>query len=236
MNELSSAARRPIFSGKVGATKFVVGSALMLLVIAFTVLVVRRRAEAVKEPLPFISRMDPFSLVDQRGKAFGLTDLDGKIWVADFIFTNCQAACPMLTTRMRALQKHVEEREQSLGTKLPIRFVSFSVDPEVDTPEKLAAYATKWGVDQERWSFLTGPLDEVNRAVVRGLKIHFEKGATDDPGKSLTRDTKSAFDVMHGEHFVIVDGQRRIRGYFQTDPSGMTELQAALASLIAETN
>jgi protein SCO1/2 len=226
VTELSSAARRPLLSGKVGATRFKIwGSALLLLAIAVTVFAIRRRVATSTEPLPLIGRIDPFSLVDQRGQPFGLADLDGNIWVADFIFTGCQAACPMLTSRMRTLEKHVEEREQALGKKLPIRFVSFSVDPEVDTPEKLAAYASKWGARPERWSFLTGPLDEVNRAVIRGLKIHFEKGATD---------TGSAFDVMHGEHFVVVDGQRRIRGYFQTDPSGMTELKAALASLVAE--
>jgi protein SCO1 len=184
----------------------------------------RRRAARPPEPQPVLGRMEAFSLFDQRGKTFQLEDLDGTIWVADFIFTACQAACPMLTSKMRALQKHVEERERSLGQKLPIRLVSFSVDPEVDTSDKLAAYATKWGADQDRWFFLTGSLAEVNAAVTRGLKIPFEKGGADT----------SAFDVMHGEHFVVVDGHRRIRGYFETDPAGMARLKTALDSLLSE--
>jgi protein SCO1/2 len=222
--ELSQAAEgRSPLAGKLGARLRIFALATLIAAVAFAVFAVRRRSAASSDPLPYIGRIDAFSLVDQRGKPFGLADLGDDIWVADFIFTGCQAACPMLTSRMRALQKHVEEREQALGKRLPIRFVSFSVDPEVDTPEKLAAFATKWGADPARWSFLTGPLAEVNRAVVRGLKIHFEKGTE-----------TSAFDVMHGEHFVVVDGEHRIRGYFQTDPPGMAELKAALAALVAE--
>jgi protein SCO1 len=224
---LSSTARRSLllhrFSGTAVRGK-VWSLVLLALVVAVALVSWRRRAARAPEPQPVLGRMEAFSLYDQRGKVFQLEDLDGTIWVADFIFTACYAACPMLTSKMRALQKHIDEREQSLGQKLPIRLISFSVDPEVDTPDKLAAYATKWGADESRWFFLTGPLSEVDRAVTRGLKIPFEKGGADT----------SAFDVMHGEHFVVVDGKRRIRGYFETDSAGMTRLKTALESLLSE--
>ena len=210
-------------SGIIGRHR-VAGLVVLALLVSIAFVAVRRRLARPAEAPPVLGQLDSFSLYDQRGRQFTEQDLDGSIWIADFIFTGCQAACPMLTSKMRALQKHVEERERTLGRKLPIRLVSFSVDPEVDTPDKLAAYATKWGADQERWSFLTGPLAEVNRAVTRGLKIPFEKGGADT----------SAFDVMHGEHFVVVDGARRIRGYFETDPPGIAQLKAALESLLAE--
>jgi protein SCO1/2 len=226
---MSSAARRPPLTARLSAAalRSKLGGVMMLLLavaISFAVVAWRHRGARLSEPPPVLGRMEPFSLYDQRGKTFQLGDLEGTVWVADFIFTSCQAACPMLTSKMRALQKHVEEREAVLGHKLPIRLVSFSVDPEVDTPDKLAAYAAKWGADQERWVFLTGPLADVNRAVVRGLKIPFEKGGADT----------SAFDVMHGEHFVVVDGKRRIRGYFETSLEGMDDLKAALESILAE--
>jgi protein SCO1/2 len=224
---LSSTARRSAFAARLSVppSRRKLGAVLFLaLALSVAIVAFRRHASHPAEPPPVLGRMEAFSLYDQRGKAFQLADLDGTIWIADFIFTGCQAACPMLTSKMRALQKHVEERERSLGHRLPVRLVSFSVDPEVDTPDKLAAYAAKWGADQERWVFLTGPLAEVNRAVTRGLKIPFEKGGADT----------SAFDVMHGEHFVVVDGQRRIRGYFETDPPGMSELKIAIESLLAE--
>lgn len=228
MPELSSAAaRRPSFAARLSRPLSRGKIALVLLLalaLSIAIVAVRRRAVEPREAPPVLGRMEAFSLRDQRGKAFQLDDLDGHIWIADFIFTGCQAACPMLTSKMRALQKHVEERERTAGHRLPIRLVSFSVDPEVDTPDKLAAYAVKWGADQDRWFFLTGPLAEIDRAVTRGLKIPFEKGGADT----------SAFDVMHGEHFVIVDGQRRIRGYFETDPPGMAELKVVIDSLLAE--
>jgi protein SCO1/2 len=224
---LSSTARRSPFAARLSATAArgkLWGLVVLALVASLAIVGWRRRAMPPTEPPPVLGRMEAFSLYDQRGESFQLDNLDGNVWVADFIFTACQVACPMLTSKMRALQKHIEERERSLGHKLPVRLVSFSVDPEVDTPDKLAAYATKWGADQERWFFLTGPLGEVNRAVTRGLKIPFEKGGADT----------SAFDVMHGEHFVVVDGQRRIRGYFDTDPDGMARLKAALEALLSE--
>lgn len=227
MQELSSAGRRSSFAARLSAplSRRKIGAILLLaLALSVAIVAVRRRAARAPEPPPVLGRMEAFSLYDQRGKTFQLDDLDGQIWIADFIFTGCQAACPMLTSKMRALQKHVEERERAVGHRLPIRLISFSVDPEVDTPDKLATYAAKWGADQERWFFLTGPLTEVDRAVTRGLKIPFEKGGADT----------SAFDVMHGEHFVIVDGQRRIRGYFETDPAGMANLKVVIESLIAE--
>jgi protein SCO1 len=227
VQELSSAARRPSFAARLSAplSRRKIGLILLVaLALSMAIVAFRRRAARAPEPPPVLGRMEAFSLYDQHGKTFQLDDLDGKVWIADFIFTGCQAACPMLTSKMRALQKHIEEREHAAGHKLPLRLVSFSVDPEVDTPDKLAAYAAKWGADQERWFFLTGPLAEIDRAVTRSLKIPFEKGGADT----------SAFDVMHGEHFVIVDAQRRIRGYFETDPSGMTELKATIDSLLAE--
>ena len=193
------------------------------LALAIAIVAFRHRA-ALREPLPVLARIDGFSLYDQRGKSVKLSDLGGQVWVADFIFTGCQAACPMLTSRMRSLQRHIEEREGALGRELPVRLVSFSVDPEVDTPDKLLAYAAKWGADERRWLFLTGSLEEMNRAVTRGMKIPFEKGGADT----------AAFDVMHGERLVVVDKMGRIRGYFDTDPEGMARVKDAIEALLAD--
>jgi protein SCO1/2 len=198
------------------------GAVAFSLVLSLTIVAWRHRGD--RGPLPVLGQIDGFSLSDQRGQKVSLADLGGKIWIADFIFTGCQAACPMLTSRMRSLQRHIEEREGALGRELPVRLVSFSVDPEVDTPDKLLAYANKWGADERRWTFLTGSLDEMNRAVTRGLKIPFEKGGADT----------SAFDVMHGERIVVVDRAGRIRGYFETDAEGMTRIKEAIESLLSE--
>ncbi len=205
------------FRGKLG---WVVGASLVLSI----AVVAYRHHGAQASALPVLTRLEPFSLVDQRGKVVTLHDLGGKVFVADFIFTGCQSACPMLTSKMRTLQQHLADRERASGREMPVRLVSFSVDPEVDTPDKLAAYAVKWQADERRWMFLTGPLAEVNRAVTRGMKIAFEKGGADT----------SAFDVMHGERFVLVDAKGSVRGYFDADPEGMEQIKEAIASLVAE--
>ena len=199
---------------------WVVGASLVLSI----AVVAYRHHGAQASALPVLTRLEPFSLVDQRGKVVTLHDLGGKVFVADFIFTGCQSACPMLTSKMRTLQQYLADRERATGHEMPVRLVSFSVDPEVDTPDKLAAYAVKWEVDERRWMFLTGPLAEVNRAVTRGMKIAFEKGGADT----------SAFDVMHGERFVLVDAKGSVRGYFDADPEGMEQIKEAIASLVAE--
>jgi protein SCO1/2 len=194
------------------------------LILSTAIVAYRHHGAQASAPLPVLTKLEPFSLVDQRGQAVTLHDLGGQIFVADFIFTACQSACPMLTSKMRSLQEHLAGRERALGHTLPVKLVSFSVDPEVDTPERLTAYAIKWGVDERRWMFLTGPLAEVNRAVTRGMKIAFEKGGADT----------SAFDVMHGERFVLVDAKGSVRGYFDADPEGMDRIKEAIESLLVE--
>lgn len=194
------------------------------LTLSIAIVAYRHRGAQARDSLPVLARIDGFSLSDQHGRGVRLDDLGGKVWVADFIFTGCQAACPMLTSRMRSLQRHLEQRESVLGRELPVRLVSFSVDPEVDTPDKLSAYAAKWGADDRRWIFLTGSLAEMNRAVVHGMKIPFEKGGADT----------SAFDVMHGERIVVVDKAGYIRGYFEADEDGMAHIKAAIETLVSE--
>jgi protein SCO1/2 len=202
----------------------IVGVVAFALALSLVIVAYRHRGAEASGQLPVLAHIDPFSLYDQHGKAVKMGDLGGKVWVANFIFTGCQAACPMLTSKMRSLQRHIEEREGALKHELPVRLVSFSVDPEVDTSDKLLAYAAKWGADERRWIFLTGPLAEMNRAVTRGMKIPFEKGGADI----------SAFDVMHGERFVVVDKAARIRGYFEADDDGMARIKDAIESLASE--
>ena len=89
-----------------------------------------------------------FSLTNQQGEPLGLSDMAGKIWVADFIFTNCPTICPAMTQEMARLQSEFVAD--------PVYFVSFSVDPERDTPRVLSRYASAYGADDRRWHFLTG--------------------------------------------------------------------------------
>jgi protein SCO1/2 len=161
-----------------------------------------------------------FSLTDQAGKPFGSAQLAGKPWVANFVFTRCPSVCPLLTAKFKSLQGKLADVPDAA-------FVSFSVDPEHDTPEVLAAYAQKYDADGARWHFLTGPLDAIEKTVVAGFKIHIgeKKASESDP---------SLIEIMHGEHFVLVDGSGAIRGYYRAETAELTQLADDLRALSKE--
>ncbi|MEH7109464.1 SCO family protein [Bacillus sp. JJ1764] len=92
-----------------------------------------------------------FSATSQENKPVELKNFKGKIWIADFIFTSCVDVCPPMTSNMLKLQKMVKEEKLK-----NVEFVSFSVDPTVDTPNKLTTYAQQFRVDFKNWTFLTG--------------------------------------------------------------------------------
>lgn len=159
---------------------------------------------ALRLPLP------AFTLTDERNQPFGLADMKGKVWVADFVFTTCPTVCPKLTKKMATVQ----ERTRPLGDA--VNLLTITVDPENDTPDKLAAYAREYGADPQRWRFLTGPLAQIEGAVMKGFKIAIGKTET-SPGSGL-------MTIFHGEKFVVVDRDGNIRGYYDADDEGITDL------------
>jgi len=173
---------------------------------------------ADEEPLPRLSPVPDFQLVDQDGAPFAASRLDGEVWVADFVFTRCPSICPLLTSQMGNLARRAEE------AGLQARFVSFSVDPVNDTPEVLRAYAEAHGADLRRWTFLTGDLAAMRRAVVEGMRVRMG-----EPGPSAGG---GAYDIPHASHFVLVDRERRIRGYYASDREGQEKLFADLRRLL----
>ena len=154
------------------------------------------------EPLPTLGRIGAFSLVDQNSSAISADTLRGKVWVAAFFFTHCPTICPRITRRMRQLQV------TAAGKAQPLTLVSFSVDPENDTPPVLLAYAQRFGADLKSWSFLTGDLAVVKRTVVDGFKLALDGKA--DPAAENG-------GIIHGSHLVLVDRTLAIRGYYRTD-------------------
>ncbi|HZU81991.1 MAG TPA: SCO family protein [Polyangiaceae bacterium] len=169
-------------------------------------------------PLPVLGRVPAFRLVDQRGEPYSDQAMRGRVSVVDFIFTRCTSSCPRLTARMADLQARLRRQAD-------VRFVSFSVDPENDTPAVLAAYASRAGADPARWTFVTGPLDDVEAAAVLGFKVSaakIAKGADD-------------YDVVHGDWFVLVDRAGQLRGYYPTDdPRDLDAVVDAAKRLEAE--
>jgi protein SCO1/2 len=163
---------------------------------------------------PVLGTVPAFALTDQTGHPFGTRDLQGKVWVADFIFTACQGSCPLLTQKMALVAK----RARQLGPELHL--VSLTVDPERDTPERLAEYAARYGANPHKWSFLTGPMTAIQAAVVDGFKVGMGREKVGD-----------FWEIFHGEHLVLVDRQLGIRGYFPATAEGIDRLMDALGAI-----
>jgi len=156
-----------------------------------------------------------FQLVNQNGQVFGSAQLAGKIWIADFIYTTCPGPCPMISGRMSELQKPLE--------KTDVHLVSFSVDPEKDTPEVLRGYAEKLQAEPARWDFLTGPKSTIYKLSHDGFKLAVSDG-TDAEGIPV-----------HSTRMVLVDRHGQIRGYYDAaEADAMTKLLADTNHLLRE--
>jgi len=148
--------------------------------------------------VPVWGTLPEFDLVNQRAEPYGTAQLAGRPWIADFIFTRCPDRCPMLTREMAHLQSELRGRGWD-----DVELVSISVDPVADTPEALTAYAEKQGAKQDGWQFLTGTRDGIWSLSVDGFKL----------GVAEADDTGSG-PILHSNQFVLADGKRQIRGYY----------------------
>ncbi|MBI4905469.1 MAG: SCO family protein [Acidobacteria bacterium] len=162
-------------------------------------------------PLEVLGKVPDFKLVSQSGESFdSIEHLNGHIWVACFIFTNCKGPCPRMSNQMKQVQLATED--------LPdLRLVSFTVDPERDTPEVLAGYAKRYDAGP-RWFFLTGP-----QAKLHLLKRYaFLLGSVDG-------------ELNHSTRFALVDPASQIRAFYDTsDPGSVKKLIADIRRLKKE--
>ena len=176
-----------------------------------------------REPLPSYASVPPFALTAQDGREVTLDDFKGRVWIANFVFTNCPGPCPMLTSHMRAVQDLVIERS------LDVPLVSFSVDPEKDTPEVLMQYGKTFGADFDRWTFLTGDKQEIYDLILRGFLLAVSDGAV-SPEFSAGPGV-----ITHSTRFALVDQKGEVRGYYHgEEPSVAAEIVADAQRLLAE--
>jgi len=140
--------------------------------------------------LPKLGSIPSFEFTDSNGNLISKKELTGKVWVADFIFTTCTMACPVMTGNMNLIHKAFKNNDK-------VRIVSISVYPEYDTPEILKEYASRYNANTNRWHFLTGPEENVKLVIKNGFKM----GDYEDI-------------IFHSEKFALVDQNGNIRGYY----------------------
>lgn len=147
-----------------------------------------------KEGIPDATdwELGDFSYTNQEGNTFGLKDMKGDITVASLIFTSCTTVCSPITANLAKLQRMSEEKG------LNVHFLSFSVDPEVDTPEKLTEFGNKFEADYTKWNFLTGYSQE-----------QIETFGPEN-FKTIVAKPKNGGEVVHGTSIYLIDQEGTI--------------------------
>jgi len=159
------------------------------------------------EPVRVIEQgwLSDFELTSSRKEKVSSASLIGKPYVVSFFFSTCPSVCVKQNEKTKQLYEKFSEKG--------IRFVSISVDPEIDTPERLTEYAERFGADTQKWLFLTGPMDYISRVGAEVFKIFVTRRG-------------------HPEQFIIVDADGKIFGYYNwTDAGQFLSLQQDLAAL-----
>jgi protein SCO1 len=151
-----------------------------------------------------------FSFVNQDNEVVTPAVFQGKIYVTDFFFTTCPAICPIMTRQMARVYEAIKADPGVL-------LLSHTIDPEHDTVEVLKNYADGLGIETAKWHLVTGPQDEIF-----AMAKHYMLAAMkyeEAPG-----------GYLHSGSFVLVDRQRKIRGYYDgTDPEAVDRLIDDLA-------
>ena len=185
--------------------KIYIGIAIFLIITFFV------KDSQPSQQLPKIGSIPQFEFIDSNGNTVTLNNLKGKVWVADFIFTTCTMACPMMTGNMNLVHKKFKKNDD-------VRLVSISVYPEYDTPDVLKEYASQYDADTEKWLFLTGDESSVKNIIKDGFKIgDFEE------------------IIFHSEKFALVDKNGNIRAYYNGMKSeDMKQLKKDINTLLKQ--
>lgn len=172
--------------------------------------------ELVDSTLQYIKKyhtIADFSLINQNGETVTQEDYRGKIYVADFFFTTCPTICPIMTKNMADIQKRIKNDAEVL-------LLSHSVTPQIDSVAQLKKYAVEKGVDDSKWNLVTGDKKQIYELARKSYLAVKEDG---DGGP---------FDMIHTENFILVDKERRIRGFYDgTKKADVDRLMADLAIL-----
>jgi len=191
-------------------------TALSVALVALAALGIKIAFLPVKPPADSFGKAPAFKFEDRSGTMIQNTDLNGKFWVADFIFTRCAGSCPILGEQMKRLQK-----DWKGSPKLDL--VTFTVDPTYDTVAVLKEYAEDLGADPKQWFFLTGAKKDLLQTAEEGFKLTAIENPGAEPGALFIHSTK----------LVLVAPDGTILGYYDgTDDTEFQKLRDELKSLL----
>lgn len=154
--------------------------------------------ELVDSTVQFVAKyhtIADFSFTNQNGKTVTQKDYEGKIYVADFFFTTCGSICPIMTTNMIDVQKAFADNPK-------VMILSHTVTPEIDSVPVLKKYALEKGVIDSKWNLVTGDKKDIY-SMARKSYLAVKLGKPEE-----------LYDMVHTENFVLVDAERRVRGFY----------------------
>lgn len=156
-----------------------------------------------------------FEYLDQDSNTIHKSDFKGKVLIVDFFFTSCSSICKPMTAQMKRLNENTSDLKES------VQFISFSIDPEHDTPAVLKEYVKNRGLNTDNWKLLTGDEAKTHVLGCEGFLVHAARDDNDDDG------------YAHSEYFVLVDKEGHIRGHYAgTSPKDVDNLEKDLRFLI----
>lgn len=198
-------------------------------------LIIACQQKEKKHVLPFIGNFDvEYKLVDgvevqdtvyptvpffyfrnQDSVIIKSTDMKGKVWVADFFFTTCQTICPIMTTNMKRLNERTKDLQDH------VQFLSFSINPDHDTPSQLKRYIKHHHLSTKNWYFFSGKEEETHRLGIENFQIF------------AGRDDEAEDGFAHSGAFTLVDKEGYVRGvYLGTDEKQVKQLEIDLRKLL----
>lgn len=167
--------------------------------------------------LPRITLAPGFALTDQDGSRLTNEDMRGKLVLYNLTYTDCAEPCPPTSTVMQEVAARLPELEN--GT-VPVELVTISIDPQRDTPERLAQYAAGLDADTSRWHFVTGPLERLKWVIGSGFRVYFDH----------KEDGRIVFDPA----FMLVDGMGILRAEYRTAAPGADRILGDMQLVLDE--
>ena len=159
-------------------------------------------------------KIKSFELLNQNGEIISEKDYDGFVYVADFFFTTCPSICPIMTDNMLKIQSYIKDKKK-------VKLLSFSVTPEIDSVQVLKEYSIEKGVDDKYWNLLTGDKSKIYSLARKSFLVVKENAES------------NSHDMIHTENFVLVDREKRIRGFYNgTDDEDIEVLKEDIDILI----
>ncbi len=166
--------------------------------------------------LPVFGIVPTYQFTDENGSPFGSSELSGKVYIANFMFTHCETSCPVLLKKIQTVQHRMR------GVIDRAAIISFTVDPEADTSEVLFNKAREMKANPAVWKFLRAPKDVTKNLLVDGFKVPVGSKET----------ATSVMEVAHSDKLVLVDQRGMIRGYYSADTDGINHLMLDTGLLI----